>query len=109
MPDVFEFFDPAVAASSVFYTSDFAIFEDPLLSLYHALWKEFHSKQNPTPDWFEDWCKRVPGGLCGCGSWLRDYIANNPPDYENWYAYSVKLHNAVNVKLGKAIWVLDKT
>ena len=70
----------------------------------HALWSELHTKQDATPEWFADWVARVPSFGCGCQAWLKDYLAGNPPRYEDFYGWSVLTHDAVNVKLGKPIW-----
>ena len=71
-----------------------------LLERYHALWAELHTKQDPTAEWFKDWIARVPKACCGKNlqAILEDLGA---PDYTDWFAYSVRLHNAVNRKLGK--------
>ena len=69
------------------------------INLFHELWLAIHTKQNPTPAWFEAWCSLVPNFGCGCEAWLRNYIAVNPPMYNDWFAYSVELHNAVNAKI----------
>jgi len=71
---------------------------------YHKLWRELHSEQNPTPEWFADWVARVPNFGCGCRSWLREYLRDNPPRFDDFYSWSVELHNAVNAKLGKPVW-----
>ena len=75
------------------------------IELYHALWRELHSKQDPTPEWFSDWIGRVPGSSCKCQSWLKDYLRESPPRFDDFQAWSVEMHNAVNRKLGKPIWV----
>lgn len=68
------------------------------------LWAELHSKEDPTPEWFEDWLKRVPNYGCGCQKSFRDYLKENPPRYDDWYAWTVEAHNWVNVKRGVAVW-----
>ena len=66
----------------------------------HSLWRELHSKQNPTPEWFADWVKRVPNFGCGCRNWLREYIKNNPPTFgEDFYEWTIRLHDAVSAKV----------
>jgi hypothetical protein len=75
------------------------------IELYHALWRELHTKQDPTPEWFSDWVSRVPGSSCKCQSWLQEYLRESPPRYDDFAAWSVELHNAVNAKLGKPTWV----
>ena len=68
-----------------------------------ALWDEIHSQENPTRWWFKTWVERVPKYGCGCYDWLLKYIITNPPRYDDWYNWTVELHDAVNVKLGKPI------
>lgn len=69
----------------------------------NALWRELHTQADPTPEWFDAWCNRVRLLLyaCGCSDWLAEWLAHpcNRPDYSNFFPFSVKLHNAVNVKL----------
>ncbi|HUP79620.1 MAG TPA: hypothetical protein VM260_13800 [Pirellula sp.] len=72
--------------------------------LCRALWLELHTKEDPTPAWFETWVARVPNFDCGCRSWLRGYIVTNPPRYSDWHPWTVELHNAVNVKRGVGVW-----
>lgn len=69
-----------------------------------ALWSELHSQDHPTESWFAAWVSRVPNFGCGCRAWLRDYLVTNPPRYSDWYPWTVELHNAVNVKLGKPLF-----
>lgn len=78
-----------------------------LIDLYHALWLEIHAKQDPTPEWFADWCKRVPK-TCGCDIWLKAYLEKNPPRYDDWFVFSVELHNAVAAKLDREQWTLAR-
>ena len=70
-------------------------------SKYHALWAELHTKHDPTAEWFSDWLNRVPKN-CGCDRSLKGILDElGTPDYTDWFAYSVRLHNAVNRKLSK--------
>jgi len=78
------------------------------IELYHALWRELHTKENPDSEWFADWVSRVPGSTCKCQSWLKDYLQESPPRYEDFAAWAVECHNAVNAKLGKPIWVASE-
>ena len=70
----------------------------------NALWQELHTKQDATPEWFADWCTRVPSFGCGCQSWLAEYLVGHPPRYEDFYEWGVECHDAVNAKLGKPDW-----
>lgn len=72
-----------------------------ILAIYHLLWEEFHTKKNPDLDWFLGWIARVPNISCGCQDWIRNYIRDNPPRFDDWFTYTWELHNAVNAKLGK--------
>lgn len=72
-------------------------------STYHALWQSLHSEVS-TAEQFADWVKRVPSFGCGCASWLREYVAADPPTGD-LREYGWRLHNAVNAKLNKAFFV----
>jgi len=66
---------------------------------YHALWTELHTKSDPTPEWFAGWLNRIPCG--NCRSTARTILERIKPRYNDWFPWSVELHNAVNAKLGK--------
>ena len=104
MRDVFEYFDPAMAASSVFRTDDAIFQQNDAIAQYRALWAELHGKQDPDQTWFDDWLSRVPNFGCGCQDSFRKYVADNPPDFDDFYRWSVNAHNWVNKKRGAAIW-----
>lgn len=71
------------------------------LDQYRALWAECHTIQDPTGEWFSDWLNRVPKS-CGCDKSLQAILDElGPPDYANWFPFSVRLHNLVNRKLSK--------
>ena len=69
-----------------------------------TLWRELHAEQHATPEWFADWCTRVPSFDCGCQSWLTEYLVGHPPRYDDFYEWGVECHDAVNAKLGKPDW-----
>lgn len=75
-------------------------------SAYHRHWQELHSAKTPTQDWFADWIARTPAS-CGCGEGIAAIIKRLPPRFDDWFAYSVDLHNAVNAKLGKQLVTLE--
>jgi hypothetical protein len=80
---------------------------ESFLQSYHAHWQEWHTKQDPTQEWLNDWLKRIPH-KCGCDTSFSSWLADNPPDFKNWFEYSVRGHNFVNRKLKKAEYgVLD--
>ena len=47
--------------------------------------------------------KRIPRYTsgCTCKEFWNKWIITNPPDYKNYFAWTVKTHNAVNIKLNK--------
>ena len=82
-------------------------YENPLIKLYHQLWNELHTDVR-NQEQFESWVRRVPNFGCGCASWLKDYVANNPYPVDKVQPevlsgirarYGWTLHNAVNAKL----------
>lgn len=74
---------------------------------FHELWREVHTKQDASPEWFAGWLNRIPCSVCKTG--LRTILDElGLPDYTDWFAYSVRLHNAVNRKLGKPELSLDE-
>lgn len=65
---------------------------------YRTMWHEWHAKQDPTQEWVDDFLSRIPTN-CDCGKSFRQWMAENPPTFENWFEYSVAGHNFVNRKL----------
>ena len=71
-----------------------------------ALWREIHTATEPTPEFIANIQQRLP---CGpCKSSMAEYLRDNPPDYENWFDWAWRLHNAVNAKLGHPEVGLDE-
>lgn len=85
-------------AKGVHYRWEFESKDYSNASKYHSLWKEWHTKEDPTLEWIADWLNRVPKS-CGCGKSFAEWLAGNPPDFANWFEYSVAGHNFVNRKL----------
>ena len=83
---------------------DLVLQQDIKIIKFHALWNLIHDQENATPWWFKTWVEKIPQNDCGCPIWLLKYIVTNPPRYDDWYNWTVELHNAVNIKLGKPIW-----
>lgn len=69
-----------------------------------AAWSALHTQRNPTREWFEaEWKPLIPQG-CGCAGSANELLDQNPPRFdspEEFFAWSVEYHNAVNRKLGK--------
>ena len=38
---------------------------------------------------------------CDCKYFYKRWVEENPPDFDNYFKWTVNLHNAVNEKLGK--------
>lgn len=107
----------------VYYTPD----EHPIDQLQHdaefaahlkrvaeagrAAWVALHTERNPTREWFEaEWKPLIPQG-CGCSGSANELLDQNPPRFdspEDFFAWSVEYHNAVNRKLGKPEIGLDE-
>ncbi len=76
-------------------------------NVFHDLWREAHTKQDATAEWYADWLNRIPCSVCKTS--LKAILEElGPPDYTDWFAYSVRLHNAVNRKLQKPELTLDE-
>ena len=81
------------------------------------LWAELHRRAlRPDLDpgeaeWFAGFSTRVP---CGeCRRELSQYVIDFPPRFATWspqeyFAWSVDLHNHVNVKLGRREWMIEE-
>jgi hypothetical protein len=67
---------------------------------YRDHWSELHNKQDATPEWLDDWVARIPK-TCGCGESFKSILLRVPPRFEDWFAWTVDVHNAVNEKLKK--------
>lgn len=86
------------------------------LQAFRNHWHELHTKQNATIEWLLDWIARIPPG-CGCGESFESIMLRLPPRFDDWFAWTVEIHNAVNRKLGKTeitlaeaieLWQRDK-
>jgi hypothetical protein len=54
--------------------------------------------------WLTNWLGSLSVlGTCQCRSWSADYIRDHPSVAGQRFAWSVAMHNAVNVKLGKEV------
>jgi hypothetical protein len=57
------------------------------------------------------WEKTIPAYGCACRQFYQAWKAANAPDYsspEAFFAWGVRLHNAVNAKLGKPEITIDE-
>ena len=51
--------------------------------------------------WLADWVSSLPFDNCPCKGHLQEFLAHNPPDWKNFFKWTVDLHNAVNARIGK--------
>lgn len=74
-------------------------------------WAELHlyslridSQVVPASDiryWLDFWIAALPFDGCPCEQHLKEYISDNPPCFADFFAWGVRLHNAVNDRIGK--------
>lgn len=87
-----------------------------VMSLTARLWIELHlwalvadeanSPISEKTEWMEAWALKVPS--CGeCRQWWATWYAANPLDSNHTFAWTVKAHNAVNVKLRVKVWDVE--
>jgi hypothetical protein len=75
------------------------------------LWKELHSRAlNWTGEddskWLLGFTRRVPCGECQ-RHWA-EFRMDRPPDWANYFDWTVEAHNSVNHRLGKKILTTDE-
>lgn len=68
-----------------------------------ACWTALHTCTNPSEEWLTTWEETIPRYNCGggCKKFYLTWKADNPPRFDDFFAWSVELHNAVNRKLDK--------
>lgn len=72
--------------------------------VFLAHWNELHTMSN-NPAKLADWEDRIPNYECKCREGYNQFKAADPPDFSSpmaFFHWSVRIHNAVNRKLGKA-------
>jgi hypothetical protein len=94
--------DTDVATRSIVAPSQSSSQQNP----YSIHWREWHLVRNPTMEWFVDWLSRIPNG-CGCVEGFVNWVKDNPPEFEDWFPYSVRGHNFVNAKIGRLLMSVD--
>ena len=66
-------------------------------------WSLLHRYRGCDPQWLELWVYFIPR-RCDCKDGYQKILEEVPPDFtspEAFFAWGVRLHNAVNAKLGK--------
>lgn len=71
-------------------------------------WAELHlfalrneGKPRLIHHWFLEWAGDLPFDGCPCKDHFTAFIRDNPPDFLNFFDWSIRLHNAVNERIGK--------
>lgn len=59
-----------------------------------------HRNKNST-GWLNDWIASIPFNGCPCKSHLEEFMQENPPDWNDFFSWTIDLHNAVNIRIGK--------
>jgi len=57
--------------------------------------------------WLHEWIKSLPFDGCPCEEHLKEFMRNNPPDWSDFFGWSVRLHNAVNDRIGRPVIEVD--
>jgi Erv1 / Alr family len=70
-----------------------------ITQLFREHWKELHTKEDPTQEWFDDWLARIPKICSKCAVDFAAIIARNPPRFSDWFRWTWEVHNEVNAKL----------
>lgn len=73
-------------------------------------WTKLHSYLNCDPQWLDLWVHFIPQ-RCDCKDGYQKILEDLPPDFSSsdaFFAWGVRLHNAVNAKLGKPEITLEE-
>ena len=71
-------------------------------------WAELHlfalrheGKPRAIHQWFLEWAGDLPFGDCPCKAHFNEWVRDNPPDFFNFFPWTIRLHNVVNERIGK--------
>ncbi len=70
------------------------------------LWSELHT--SVTIETIPAWEEKIPNFACKCKAFYNAWRIDHPPRKDDFFAWTVELHNAVNAKLGKPTLTLDE-
>jgi hypothetical protein len=73
-------------------------------------WAKLHGYRGCDPQWLDIWQYLIPA-RCDCKDGYQKILEQLPPDFsspEAFFAWGVRLHNAVNAKLGNPQITLDE-
>lgn len=63
-------------------------------------WELLHSMKDPSNEKIEAWLNTIPSYGCGCQDFAREYIQKNPPTFDNFFYWTWKFHDEVDIKTG---------
>lgn len=76
-----------------------------------AIWSELHRRAlvhgGDDTAWLTDYASRIIGS-CKCRDQWRDDLKIMPPDFANYFAWSVTVHNRVNERLKKPLLTVEE-
>ena len=58
-------------------------------------------------EWFNGWKASLPFNGCPCKEHFDEYLEQNPVDWNNFFGWTINLHNAVNERIGKPVMFVD--
>ena len=58
--------------------------------------------------WLQQWILSLPFDGCPCEQHLKEFLRNNPAEWHDFFAWTIKLHNSVNERIGKDTLSVDK-
>lgn len=70
-------------------------------NVFHDVWKRAHTEKSNTLEAYNAWVKSLPPAGCNCN--YDEALKAVPVRLDDWFAWSVDLHNWVNRKLRKPI------
>ena len=70
------------------------------------LWSELHT--SVTIETLQAWEEKIPNYSCKCKAFYTAWKVDNPPRQDDFFSWTVELHNAVNTKLGKPTIAMEE-
>lgn len=61
-----------------------------------------HTGKN-SQGWLNEWISAIPFEGCPCEKHLKCFLGDNPVDWSTFFEWTVDLHNAVNIRIGKPL------
>lgn len=83
-------------------------------------WKALHTMKEPNTEKINQWLSLVPSAGCGCADFAVEFIARNPPPFDDrnaFFEWTWRFHDTVDLKTGdermtlaqaKEFWAYEK-